>query len=131
MEESSCPQCRFNNPTTHKLFLSFDVSNDNSNNLKELELKLKSSNEYNIKIIGQMHETEHNFMQIQRPIYGYLMLINRKLIKQNQTIGENWFRSSGHNMKSLELVKETPKADTNNLSIANEAKSERVKIKII
>ncbi|XP_046802043.1 E3 ubiquitin-protein ligase TRAIP-like [Lucilia cuprina] len=127
--ESSCPQCCFNNPTTHKLFLSFDVSDDNSNNLKELELKLKSSNEHNLKIIGQMHETEHNFMQIQRQ-FTAADVENRKLKEKIRQLGENCLGLQGQHMKSLELIIELQR-QTQNLSIANEAKSEELKLKYL
>ncbi|XP_037823304.1 E3 ubiquitin-protein ligase TRAIP-like [Lucilia sericata] len=130
--ESSCPQCRHNNPTTHKLFLSFDNSDENSNTLKELELKLKSSNEYNAKLLDQMNETEFNFMHIQEQ-FTAIEDENRKLkeeIRQLGDIKENFLRLQGQYTKSLEFVKELQR-QIQHLLIANEAKSEELKLKCL
>ncbi|XP_065365237.1 E3 ubiquitin-protein ligase trul-1-like [Calliphora vicina] len=129
---TSCPQCRHYNPTTHKLYLSFDDAEESSEKLQEIELKLKSSNEKNAQLLDQMNETELNFLHIQEQ-YTTCEQARRDLeerIRQMFDSEDNFLHLQGQYTESSELVKEL-QDQIQVLSIENECKAKELRLKCL
>ncbi|XP_037823295.1 kinectin-like [Lucilia sericata] len=127
---TSCPKCRQYNPTTHKLYLSFDDSEESLQKLQEIELKLKSSNEKNAQLADQMNETEFNFLHLQEQ-FTACEREKRDLEEKIRQIGDsdkNFLHLQGQYTESSELVKEL-QDQIQILRIDNECKSKELSLK--
>ncbi|KAI8122814.1 hypothetical protein FF38_13575 [Lucilia cuprina] len=121
---TSCPKCRQYNPTTYKLYLSFDDSEESLQKFQEIELKLKSSNEKNAQLLDQINETEFNFLHLQEQ-FTASEREKRELEDKIRQVGDsdqNFLHLQEQYTESSELVKHL-QDQIQILKINNECKS--------
>ncbi|XP_073829971.1 uncharacterized protein [Musca autumnalis] len=133
---TSCPQCREENPSSHKIFLILNDDPEDSNPtcsiefVEELQVKLESSLDKIHELEEQLRENEVNFLQMQKQ-YSAEQELRKRLQKQidEVVITDEYFLQM-HTLYSLseDRVK-TLQEEILRYITENDSKSEQIKQK--
>lgn len=127
---TSCPQCRTYNPTTHKLYLSFEDSDENPTEINDLKVKLQSSNEKIEALYVQIREADVNFLHLQEECTSSTELIRQleERILQFTDSESNFLNLQGQYTESENLLRELQE-NVQLLAIDNESKTKELNLK--
>lgn len=127
--ETSCAQCRSNNPTTHKLYLSFENSDENPTEINDLKVKLQSANEEIQALYEQIREADENFLHLQEQCTssGELIRELEERIHQSNDSETNFLNLQGQYTEAESLLSELLE-NVQLLTLDNEQKTKELNL---